>query len=203
LDHTIAIPIWTLLLAVLAWGITQGVTMWGASYVVKRARHESVTQKDEVVEHFTRELQSMREELSTSKSEIPAMPDIAPLEAKIQGIDNALGAKFQELDGVLEGLPNRIRMGIMSEKGVETKALYRAATEGEEELETYMADNMDASEIAMAKIEAIEPNEDWQGKHPLGAMLVEAGKEFMRAKMDEARGVVTLSPVGKRRRGFR
>ena len=190
MEHTLILPTWTLFVAVIAWVATQVFTLWGAHYVVKRARDESVTQKDEVVGHFDEELSKL---------------DAGEVEAQITRLDEALGGKFQEWDEAMRAMPASIAQALGSMKGVEMKALYADAVEGEEELEAYAMETVDPATIAMAKIEAIEPNADWQGKHPLGAMLIEAGKEFMRAKMDEARGVVTMKKVtsGEKPRGFR
>lgn len=194
----VEIPEWTLLIAVAAWAITQVFTIWGAKWVIGKAKAESQAQKDEVVGHFDEELTGLREDLT--------VPDIEGLEGRIDAIDNALGAKFRELDGVLAEMPTRMLQAAGSVKGVEMKAMYREAVEGEDELEEYAAEVMDPAEIAMARIESIEPSEEWGEKHPLGKMLVEAGKEVFRAKMNEARGIIDMRALpsgGKKPKGFR
>lgn len=184
----VEIPEWTLIVAVAAWAVTQIFTIWGAKWVIGKAKTESQAQKNEVVTHFDEALG----QLETKTTAV----NIEGLEARVQAIDEALGAKFEELDGVLDALPARMLQAAGSVKGVEMKALYKDAVEGEEELEEYMAETTDPAVIAMARIEAIEPSKEWGEAHPLGKMLVEAGKEFFKAKMDEARGVVTMKRVG-------
>ena len=196
LEHTIAVPLYALVLGIIAWLVTN-IMVWVATgkragTILKGAKVESQAQKDEVVAHFDRELASLKRD----GGEVNLKEEITAVQAHIQGIDDALGAKFEMWDQALAEMPGRVRLSIYGKEGAEAKALYRAAAEGEEEIEAYMAENMDASEIAMARVEAIEPPEDWKAKHPLGNMLVEGGKEWLRAKMDEARGVVTLKKVG-------
>lgn len=192
MEHTIPVPVWTLLLAVAAWILTN-LMVWVATgkrakSILAGAKAESQAQKEEVVAHFDEELAKL---------------DAGAVQDKIDALDVALGAKFEEWDAAMAAMPTTIAKSLGSMKGVEMKALYGAAVEGEEELETYMAENMDASEVAMARVAAIEPGDDWKGKHPLGAMLIEWGKAEMRARMDSARNVVTLNPMGKKPRGFR
>lgn len=157
-------------------------------------------QKEEVVGHFDEELVALKEDLGS--------PDLGALEdvkASITAIDEALGVKFQEFDQVLESMPERIRLIMISGKGVAMKAMYKEAVEGETELEEYVEGTLDPAEIAMAKIESIEPSEKWAGEHPIGKMIVEAGKEILRMKMDEARGIVNMKRVpglSGRKRGF-
>ena len=172
-----------------------------AGTILKGAREESIRQKNDVVAHFDRELQGLK--LGEGGADFKA--EIDGVKAHIQGIDDALGAKFIELDQVIQALPARVAQVAGSVKGVEMKALYAEAVEGEEELESYVVDGMDPMDVAMAKVSAIEPNEEWKGKHPLGAMLVEAGKEFFKAKIDEQRGTLTMKKVGGggRPKGFR
>ncbi len=192
LEHTIVVPVWTITLGLVAWALTN-IMIWiatgkRATKVLAGAKAESQAQKDEVVRHFDEELAKL---------------DAGQVQDKIDALDVALGAKFEEWDVAMAAMPTNILKAMGSQKGVEMKALYGAAVEGEEELEAYAADIMDPAEIAMAKIAAIEPNDDWKSKHPLGAMLVEAGKEFMKAKMDESRGIVNMRRLPARSSEFR
>lgn len=163
-----------------------------ATTILEGAKADAQTREDRLVAHFDEEFASIQGD----GDGVDLKAEIAAVQAHVQGIDDALGGKFTEWDETLRQLPTRIAQAAGSIKGTEMKALYKEAVEGEEELETYMAETMDPADIVMAKVAAIEPDEDWARKHPLGAMLVEGGKEWLRMKMDEARGVVTMKKVG-------
>jgi len=213
------VPVWTLLLAVAAW-VGTNLMVWiatgkRAKTILAGARRESVRQKDQVVAHFDEALKEMPE--TNALTEIALKLDdlkggdlkgeIDRVEAHIQGIDNALGSKFKEWDEAMSEMPKvvaqHVQMALGSQKGVEMKALYKAAAEGEEELEEYVAEGLDSQTRAMAKVAAITVPDEWTAKHPLGAMLIEGGKEWLKGKIDEERGVVTLKKVGGRGNKFR
>lgn len=209
LEHTIVVPVWSVLVGFILWAVTN-IMIWyatgrRATTIVAQAADEAQAQKREVVAHFDEELGK----LGGGEEGVDFKAEIAAVEAHIQAIDNALGAKFEEFDAQVAAMPARVLQALGSSKGVEAKALYKAAEEGEQELETYLADNMSASEVVMARVEAIEPPDDWKRAHPLGEVIVEGAKAWLKERMDAARGgpggggVMTLQPVGKKPRGFK
>lgn len=176
-----------------------------ATSILAGAKDDASLREKRLVGHFDERFAK----LGGDEEGLDLKAEIAAVEAHIQGIDNALGAKFEEFDAQVAAMPARVLQALGSSKGVEAKALYKAAEQGEEELETYLADNMSASEVVMARVEAIEPPDDWKEKHPLGEIIVEGAKAWLKERMDVARGgpggagVVTLKAVGKKPRGFK
>lgn len=114
--------------------------------------------------------------------------EVQELRQHLEKLDEALGGHFQAIHEVVEKLPERVRMAAISTKGVEMREVYAKATEAGEEVEQYVADNMDPVDIALAKVDSIEIKDAYREKNPLGALIAEGGKAWLMANLGERRG---------------
>ncbi len=115
-------------------------------------------------------------------------------------------AKFSEdLGRDVQGLPGKIGMRVIGDKGTEVAALqrYMEKTEGEEILPAQTMMEAVASEdpdlilaTAMHKVANYSPSDKWVEEHPLTALALEAGKPLILGKMAE---VLEGTLVGGRR----
>ncbi len=104
-------------------------------------------------------------------------------------------AKFSEDMGKdVQGLPGKIGMRVIGDKGTEVAALqrYMEKTEGEDIVPAQNMMEAVASEdpdlimaTAMHKVANYSPSDKWIEDHPLTAMALEAGKPWILAKMGE------------------
>ncbi len=179
-----------------------------------------IDQKREETQTFVKEelsalKSSLHEELSALKSSLHEelegqdlgklradfQEELAGVTAKVEEAQEEVRAfyadfaKFSEdLGRDVQGLPGKIGMRVIGDKGTEVAALqrYMEKTEGEEILPAQTMMEAVASEdpdlilaTAMHKVANYSPSDKWVEEHPLTALALEAGKPLILGKMAE------------------
>ncbi len=201
LEHTIAVPVWTLVIGVVAW-LGTNIMIWiatgrRATSILAGAKKESIAQKDEVVAHFDGKFS----ELGGNGQEAGLGAEIAAVKAHIKDIDEALGSRFTELE---KSLPATVAQALGSQKGVAMKALYAEGDEAAEEVENYAVDTLDPMEVAAIKLQGMNVSDDYREKNALGAGIIDIAKEMALGWLGERRtpGTVTMKRVGSGKSGY-
>ena len=138
--------------------------------------------------------------LETRLEELKESVQADTIKAKLDEIDVALGQHLQALYDQVEGLPAQIKtsseMSVQGAKGVEMREIYKAANAAEEDLaEMYVAD-LDPTERIAARLESMEPSEDYIKKHPNGAMIIRGVRDMIVEGMQNRSGVINMKRVG-------
>ncbi len=121
----------------------------------------------------------------------------APMEAQLSEIDVAFGKHIQALYDRVDALPERLKMSAQGSKGVEMREVYKAANAAEEDLvDAYVADLSPEERIA-ARLDSMEPSEEYTKKHPTGSMIVRGIRDMAVEMLRERRGdVINMRRVG-------
>ena len=122
---------------------------------------------------------------------------IDPVQEKLRELDEALGAHLTALHEGLQDLPARVRSSLAGSQGAEMKEVYKAVEAAETTaIEMYEAE-LSPEERLAARIDQMEPSDDWKRKHEVGNMIVAGVKEFVRDQILARRGdVVNMRRVG-------
>ena len=152
---------------------------------------------DEVFERVTGPL---KEELAELKELIQGdeiQEKIVLVETKLTELDVALGAHLTALNESIQALPEHMKLSAQGGQGVEMREIYKAATAAEEDaVDAYVAD-LDPTERIAARLDSMEPSEEYTKKHPNGAMIIRGVRDLIVDQVRQRRGdVITMKQVG-------
>lgn len=169
---------------VIAWAVTQIFTIWAAKWVVQRAQKESQTQKEEVVAHFDQELHTLETRLEGQTGTVEVESKIEDFRVQLEDFRADFAGFASQLGTDLEKLPRTLAMHMLTEKGMETKAVQHYLNEAGEDLEeagslmeAYAAQDPELMmAAAMKKVAEWKPSKKYAQEHPLIVAALEMGK---------------------------
>ncbi len=192
-------------------GVELGIMLGpGRHYIAKRARKENLEsinsgEWDEGFQALIKPiLQPIQDDVSTLKDLGEAedlKAHIEPVQAKLEELDQALGAHLTNLQEGMKDLPGRVRSSLEGVRGAEIKAIQKVAEDAEQEAISYYESEMPQEDRLAAKIDAMDPGPKWREKHEVGAMILDGVKEMIKLRVQETRGnVLSMRQTGAKGR---
>ncbi len=142
--------------------MTQVFTIYAAKWVIQKARNESVTQKDEVVEHFDDRLEAFEGRFS-----------------------EAYKTDMEAITGEIDRIPKRIAVTFNSEKGLETRALQayldKEGVDIDQAVETaegqFMLENPETmAALALKRAYEADVSHNYRAENPIKAGIFDFAK---------------------------
>lgn len=207
-------------------GVELGIMLGpGRFYIAKRARKENLESINagEWDEAIGRIIQPIQDDVATLKELVEAEElqaqitlvhgrleeldgalearldeiQIQPVVDKLQALDEALGTHLTAIHDGLDGLPARVRSSLEGARGAEMKEVYKGIEAAESTaIEMYEAEMSPEDRLA-ARIDQIQPPEEWAKKHEVGNLILTGVKEYVVDQIRARRGdVVNMRRVG-------
>lgn len=194
LMELLRLTLWFILVAV-APEILIGVFLWNRM-LAKRVRTQQIEsvkegEWDEVIERIVAPVEKHVEDFR-----IRLEGQVAQMDSKIEVLDQALGVKFTELEDALVGLPEKVRMSAIGAHGRGMRELYEGAEEAGEEIEAEVTRGMEPMDLALSKIETMQPSDAWKAKNPIGEAIVELGRAALKESIKGRRGIIATNREG-------
>lgn len=166
-----------------AWIVTQIFTLWAAKYVIQKSRDEAQSEKNEIRGHFDEKLSVLEAKLPTNGS-VDVEARIEEFRVQLEDFRSDFSGFAGQLGEDLEKLPKTLAYNMMTERGMETKAvqayLDQAGGDLEEAgsmMEAYAAQDPELMvATAMKKVAEWKPSKKYGQEHPLIVAALEIGK---------------------------
>ncbi len=177
------IPDFLLFAALAGWAITQVLTLYAAKWVIGKAKEESQTQKDEVVDHFDEQLEGVQTSLTGQLEDFEGRFSVA--------YSKDLGVLQTDMDKI----PQRIAMTFNSEKGAEVRALQgyldKEGVEIDQAMEIaeaqFVQDNPQAfAAMALKKAYDADVSEKYRKENPIKAGMWDFAKAAVLPQFEQA-----------------
>ena len=149
------------------------------------------------LEELDKNLESRLEGLSVEDLK----EDVERVKVTLEELDVALGTNMKVLHEGIEGLPARLRGSLDGSAGAEMKQVLKAATAAEETAIEYYEAEMSPADRLASRIDQMEPSEDYQKKHPIGASIIAGVKELVAEQVRARAGSIKMKRVGSGSRG--